>query len=49
MDFIERLVGFSPDGGSGVVEIVLLAALFLWLGVRAWRKIISRSAHSKTA
>ena len=26
MDFIERLLGVSPDGGSGTLEILLLAA-----------------------
>jgi len=25
MDFIERIFGVSPDGGSGVFELVLLA------------------------
>jgi hypothetical protein len=24
MDFIERLFGFSPDGGSGLFELLLL-------------------------
>jgi hypothetical protein len=26
MDFIERLFGFSPDGGSGALEVLLFAA-----------------------
>ena len=33
MDFIERIFGFSPDGGSGAFELLLLAAPFaavLW-------------------
>lgn len=25
MDFIERLFGFSPDGGSGTLEFALFA------------------------
>lgn len=25
MDFIERIFGFSPDGGSGAFEVLLLA------------------------
>ena len=25
MDFIERLFGFSPDGGSGALEFLLFA------------------------
>jgi len=27
MDFIERLFGISPDGGSGLLETSLVAAL----------------------
>jgi hypothetical protein len=38
MDFIERLFGIAPDGGSGTLEmalfLILLAALFLWWYVR---------------
>ena len=37
MDFIERIFGFSPDGGSGAFEVLLflipIAGLFL-----LWRK-----------
>ena len=29
MDFIERLLGISPDGGSGATEAVILLALAL--------------------
>lgn len=25
MDFIERLFGFAPDGGSGALEVLLFA------------------------
>jgi hypothetical protein len=43
MDFIERLFGFSPDGGDGSFEILLftipLAALALLL---YWRAISRR-------
>ena len=34
MDFIERIFGFSPDGGSGAFELLLFAvpiAGLLWL------------------
>ena len=35
MDFIERLWGVSPDGGSGTLELfLLLVPLAIWLGVR---------------
>jgi hypothetical protein len=27
VDWIEKLLGISPDGGSGLTELVLLAAL----------------------
>jgi len=44
MDFIERLFGFSPDGGNGTFELSivvsgLLIAALIWT---AWR----RSRHS---
>jgi hypothetical protein len=37
MDFIERLFGIAPDGGSGVLEFVLFAlplAGIVWLALR---------------
>jgi hypothetical protein len=27
MDFVERWLGFSPDGGSGAYEVVLIGVL----------------------
>ena len=33
MDFIERILGISPDGGSGGVELLMLAVP---LAVAAW-------------
>ena len=27
MDWIEELIGISPDGGNGLTELVLIAAL----------------------
>jgi hypothetical protein len=45
MDFIERIFGFSPDGGSGSFEFLLFAlpiagiiCLALWRRQRAKRK-----------
>jgi hypothetical protein len=36
MDFIEKLFGLSPDGGSGALEVSLLAIPFFLLGLRVW-------------
>lgn len=39
MDFIERLFGISPDGGSGAFEFLLfLIPIVGILAIRAWRK-----------
>ena len=41
MDFIERIFGFSPDGGSGAFEFLLFAipiAGILYLVLRGRRK-----------
>ncbi len=36
MDFIERIFGFSPDGGSGLFELLLITLPVLGL-VALWR------------
>lgn len=41
MDFIERVFGFSPDGGSGTIEFFLFALPLL--GVLALRHRYRRS------
>jgi hypothetical protein len=40
MEFIERLLGFSPDGGSGMTELSLFVVLILLGGliIRSRRK-----------
>ena len=42
MDFIERIFGFSPDGGSGSFEVLLfaipIACLYLIYRARAARR-----------
>jgi hypothetical protein len=43
MDFIERIFGISPDGGSGAFELLLFAVpvaglLYLWARKRSTRK-----------
>jgi ABC-type enterochelin transport system permease subunit len=44
MDFFERLFGFSPDGGSGTFELLLLAVPVLILAfVAAHRRSHARA------
>ena len=38
MDFIERLFGMSPDGGSGATELVILLGVALLVAVLSWRR-----------
>jgi hypothetical protein len=39
MDFIERIFGISPDGGSGAFELLLFAIpIAAIVALRAWRK-----------
>jgi hypothetical protein len=37
MDFIERHLGFSPDGGDGLMEVLLLTVFFAIFSVVAFR------------
>ena len=39
MDFIERWFGISPDGGSGALEAVYLAAILALVVMIFWRRI----------
>jgi hypothetical protein len=34
MDFIEKLIGVSPDGGNGALELTLCVIPFLILGLK---------------
>jgi MYXO-CTERM domain-containing protein len=38
MDFIERLLGISPDGGDGSTELMYLALLVVVIAAAAWRR-----------
>jgi hypothetical protein len=38
MDFIERLFGFAPDGGSGALEFLLFAVPIAGIGYLALRR-----------
>lgn len=46
MDFVERLFGWSPDGGDGTLELMLVVvgAVAVGLGVLFRRRIFSRAA-----
>ncbi|HVR07542.1 MAG TPA: hypothetical protein VMW75_05795 [Thermoanaerobaculia bacterium] len=33
MDFFERILGFSPDGGSGTLELLMLVLPLLLAGL----------------
>lgn len=44
MDFIERLFGFSPDGGSGAFEFLLFAIPIAGICYLVWR----RRQHDKS-
>jgi hypothetical protein len=43
MDFIEKIFGVSPDGGSGLFELLLfLLPVIGILAIREWRKRATR-------
>ena len=37
MDFFERYLGISPDGGDGSAEVLFLVTLFTIIALIAWR------------
>jgi hypothetical protein len=37
VDFFERYLGISPDGGDGSAEVLFLVALFAIIALIAWR------------
>ena len=43
MDFIERLLGTSPDGGSGATELVLVIVPVFIIVLFAMRKALPRT------
>ena len=47
MDFIERLFGVSPDGGSGLFEFLLFAAPLAGAAWLVWRRKKARSARRR--
>jgi hypothetical protein len=48
MDFIEKLFGFSPDGGDGMFELMLFALPIAGIvAIVAWRRRKTAAARSK--
>jgi hypothetical protein len=37
VDFFERYLGISPDGGDGSAELLFLVVLFAIIALIAWR------------
>jgi len=44
MDFLERLFDFSPDGGDGSIEILLIIAALL-IGTSIWISRRTQTEH----
>lgn len=38
MDFVEQILGFAPDGGSGLFELLLATVTFVGFVVLAWKR-----------
>jgi len=52
MDFIERWFGISPDGGDGLLEILLIVllamiAIAIWMHLPIARKITGDESKKK--
>lgn len=47
MDFIERLFGWSPDGGDGTFELLLFAIPLAGVIYIVWRRRRSRQEQRK--
>jgi hypothetical protein len=45
MDFIEKIFGFSPDGGSGAFEVLLFVIPIVGLYLLYQRRSSSRKKH----
>ncbi len=44
MDFLERLFNFSPDGGDGSIEMLLIIAVIL-IGTSIWISRRTQTGH----
>lgn len=47
MDFIEKLCGISPDGGSGSFELTLCLIPLLSLALAAWARLTLKHRRAK--
>ena len=51
MDFIERIFGFAPDGGSGSLELLLfvvpVVGVAAALAVRRWSRLRGRRESAR--
>ena len=47
MDFIERLLDVSPDGGNGVTEASLVLGIFLVVMAIVFRRAIARATRRR--
>jgi hypothetical protein len=43
MDFIERMLGISPDGGDGTTELMIIAVFVLIAVMATWRWLSEKS------
>jgi hypothetical protein len=49
MDFIERLFGFSPDGGDGSTELMIIGGFVLAAIIVTWRRMARRNLKTPGA
>jgi hypothetical protein len=48
MDFIERIFGIAPDGGSGTFEaLVFMSVTLVLVGLMRWRHSVAASRHPR--
>jgi hypothetical protein len=47
MDFIERIFGIDPDGGSGILELLLFLIPLWALLVIRWRIVAKRRIRDR--
>jgi hypothetical protein len=48
VDFFERYLGISPDGGDGSAEVLFLVVLFAIIALIAWRLLGLRKLKDDT-